>query len=336
MYSLNFGKPILIAEIGGNHNGSLALAKDLMCSAHENGADIVKFQSYSGDGLVNKKLRSERYNHFKKLMLTDEEWVELAEFSKKQNIPFSSSVWDLHYFKLLDKYISIYKVGSGDLNNFHLLEAFIKTKKPLIISTAMSNYKMIKRVFDFIQKTDPSLIKNNNLGILQCSAIYDDPSLKHVHLKSMMNLMKKFPCKIGFSNHAVGINASIAALTLGAEILEFHYTFDKTNSSYRDHKLSFDQYDLKLVSSFRNQIKDILGNEGKEILPQESQHIKEFRRGVYLSRSIEKGETIAEKDLIFLRPEQGISMWDPYKDLIGKKAKKSINSLDPLDFNYFE
>ena len=336
MENLNSEKAILIAEIGGNHEGSLSQAKDLLLSAGEHGADIVKFQSYSGEGLVNKNIRPERHKHFNNLMLKDEEWLELAEFANQAGICFSSSIWDAHYFTLLDEYISVYKVGSGDLNNFNLLRKFIETDKPLIISTAMANLDMVTRVYDYIQSNFPSFLNDSKLGILQCSAIYDNPSLSHVHLRAMDTLKGFFPCKIGFSNHAIGINPTLTAIARGAEIIEFHYTFNKENSSYRDHKLSFDKDDLILVDKFRNEINDILGNGNKHILDEEQEHISEFRRGVYLSRDLSKGDRVKEADLIFLRPEHGISMWKPYQEIIGRKAIKDIKSLEPLSFSFFE
>ena len=129
MNRLPNNKTLLIAEIGGNHEGSFSKAKDLLFSAHEAGADIVKFQSYSGNGLVNKLLRPERHKHFNKFMLTDEEWIRLAKVAVENNIKFSSSIWDTHYLELLDSYICLYKVGSGDLNNFFSVREIYPNRK---------------------------------------------------------------------------------------------------------------------------------------------------------------------------------------------------------------
>ncbi len=336
MINLDSETPLLIAEIGGNHQGSLSKAKELMISARESGADIVKFQSYSGDGLVNKKLRSDRFEHFNSFMLKDNEWIELAEFAQSNHIPFSSSIWETHYLDLLDKYICLYKVGSGDLNNFELLEKFVSTKKPLIISTAMANIEMLRTVYDFLIAVNPRIVQDKRLGILQCTAIYDDPIPEHVSLRAMDLISKEFPCIVGFSNHAIGIHTSIAAIARGAKIIEFHFTFDKDNDSFRDHRLSFDSKDLLEIKSFCEKFPKILGNNEKIITPKESSNTQEFRRGVFFANQIKKGDIIKKEDLTFLRPEIGISMWDDYKSIIGKKAKKDIEELEPLDFNFFD
>ena len=333
MNNLNNDKAILIAEIGGNHEGSLSKAIDLMYEANENGADIIKFQSYSGEGLVNKKLNKERYDHFNRFMLSDDQWHLLAEAASKKNINFSSSVWDIHYFQLLDKYISVYKVGSGDLNNFKMIESIVKTKKSIILSTAMSDLSMIKKIYNFVIGLDSQIVKEGRLGILQCSAIYDNPIHNLMNISVMKTFKKEFKCKVGFSNHAMGINPSLAAIANGADILEFHYT-DNKEKEFRDHKLSFDKTDLKFVSKFNNEIREIMGSSKKSILEDEASNEKEFRRGVFLNKNLKKGDIVNLSDLVFLRPEAGISYWD-YNKIIGKCLKKDIAEYEPLSFDDF-
>ncbi len=334
MNRLPNNKTLLIAEIGGNHEGSFSKAKDLLFSAHEAGADIVKFQSYSGNGLVNKLLRPERHKHFNKFMLTDEEWIRLAKFAVENNIKFSSSIWDTHYLELLDSYICLYKVGSGDLNNFFLLEKFIQTGKPIIISTAMSDLAMIKKVFQFILSVDPNIVEEDRLGILQCSAVYDNPSFHLSNLSVMETLREEFNCLIGYSNHAVGINSSIAAIAMGANIIEFHFSDDKSRS-FRDHKLSFDYDDLKNIRIFRDEINAMKGSDEKIVIEDERENLLEFRRGIFPSRDLPTGSKLTIDDLEFLRPEVGISMWDLEK-VLGKKVKRNIKKLEALSFDDLE
>lgn len=334
MFKFIKDRAILIAEIGGNHEGDLGKAKDLMFQAHEAGADVIKFQSYSGAGLVNKKLRPDRYDHFKKFMLSDDEWVDLAETAKSFGINFASSIWEKRYFDLLDKYICLYKVGSGDLSNHVLIKSFIETNKPIVISTAMSSMDQIKQTYDFILGQDKMINEENRLVMLQCTAMYDKPSYKDANLLIMKQFEQKFGCLVGFSNHAVGTNASIASIALGASVVEFHFT-DSKNSHFRDHKLSFDAEDLRNVASFNNEFVSILGSSQKTLLPNERTNETEFRRGVYFKRSIRKGEIVKAADLIFLRPELGVSMWDLNK-IIGKRAKKDISSLEALEMEFFK
>ena len=264
MFKFNKSRATLIAEIGGNHEGDLNKAKDLMFQASDAGADIVKFQSYSGGGLVNKKLRPDRYEHFNKFMLTDDEWLDLAVTAKNNNILFASSIWEEKYFYLLDEFICLYKIGSGDLNNFELMKLFLKTKKPFVFSTAMSSMKQIKKTFDFIINFDKRIIDEHRLAILQCTAMYDEPNQNYSNLLTMQEFKDIFNCLVGYSNHAVGINSTIASIAMGASVIEFHYT-DSKSAKFRDHKLSFDSSDLLAVSEFNNELKNILGNSEKVI-----------------------------------------------------------------------
>jgi N,N'-diacetyllegionaminate synthase len=334
MFRFVGGKATLIAEIGGNHEGSLSKAKDLMFQAYEAGADIVKFQSYSGEGLVNKKLRLDRFNHFNRFMLTDDEWIDLAETAKNNGINFASSIWEKRYFDLLDKYIAIYKVGSGDLSNHELMKCFISTKKMIVLSTAMSSIDQIRQTYEFILGQDKMIIQEDRLAILQCTAMYDDPNYHHVNLLVMKQFEREFGCFIGFSNHAVGTNATIASIALGAKVVEFHFT-DTKNSDFRDHKLSFDAADLRRIVSFNNEFTSILGDSMKTVHPSEVSNETEFRRGVYFNRPIKKGEIVKIDDLSFLRPELGISMWDLNK-IVGKTTQKNISPLEVLDMEFFK
>ena len=328
------GRATLIAEIGGNHEGDLSKAKDLMFQAHEAGADIVKFQSYSGDGLVNKKLRLDRYNHFSRFMLTDDEWIDLAETAKNNEINFASSIWERRYFDLLDQYICVYKVGSGDLSNHELMRHFISTKKSIVLSTAMSSIDQIRQTCEFVLGQDKTIIEEGRLALLQCTAMYDDPNYRHVNLLAMKQFELEFGCLVGFSNHAVGTNATIASIAMGAKVIEFHFTDSKT-SEFRDHKLSFDVADLRTVVSFNNEFLSILGDSKKVVHPSERSNETEFRRGVYFNKPVKKGEIVQIDDLSFLRPELGIPMWDLPK-IIGKKLKKNISALEILDMELFD
>lgn len=334
MFNFYKERATLIAEIGGNHEGNLNKAKDLMFQANEAGADIVKFQSYSGDGLVNKKLRPDRYDHFNKFMLTEEEWLDLAMTAKNNNILFSSSIWEEKYFHLLNEFICLYKIGSGDINNFELMKLFLDTKKPFVFSTAMSSIKQIHKTFNFITNFDNQIVDEGRLAILQCTAMYDDPNHNYSNLLTMLEFKHLFKCNVGYSNHAVGINSTLAAIAIGASVIEFHFT-DSKNSTFRDHKLSFNSSDLTVVSEFNNDLKNILGSSSKTVHQSEKENEKEFRRGVFLNKRIAKGDIISNKDIVFLRPEVGLSMWD-YKDIIGKKAKHDIDKLEPINLESFE
>ena len=149
----------VIAEIGGNHEGNFEYAKHLTTLAAKSGADAVKFQIYTGKSLVNKKYDLKRYNHFNKFQLKKTEYLSLAKLCKKLGIQFMASVWDLSAISYIDKYIKIYKVGSGDLTSYNIIKKFLLTNKPLIISTGLSKIQEVEKLISFIHKENPSYIK---------------------------------------------------------------------------------------------------------------------------------------------------------------------------------
>jgi len=334
MLNLKKGKSLLIAEIGGNHEGDLGKALELMFSAYEAGADIVKFQTYSADGLVNKNLRPDRYEHFRRFTLKDEEWLLLAQNARDSGINFSSSLWESRYIELLDDFICLYKVGSGDITNHQLIQRFLETNKPLVISTAMSNIIDINRTYEYILSIAPNILSEGKLGILQCTAMYNEPLISEVNLEVMHEYKNKYNCIIGFSDHSLGKNACLLAISLGAEIIEFHFTDNKAQE-FRDHQLSLDHKDLIELSSFNNEFETLRGTSIKDILPSEEFNKKEFRRALFLKEDMKAGTIIKENDIISLRPDIGISAWD-FSKIIGKRLNKDIKALEPLDKFYFD
>ena len=326
----------IIAEIGGNHEGDFEYAKYLTKLAAESGADAVKFQIYTGGSLVNKKYDFHRYKHFKKFQLKKKEYIELAKLCKKLGTNFMASVWDYNAIKYIDKYIKIYKIGSGDLTNYNLIKKFLDTSKPLIISTGLANFKEVKDVIDFINKTDPSYILKKKIALLQCSSMYPIP-FRDANLNVINTYKKNFDVVVGYSDHTEGSMAVEVAAAMGAEIIEVHFTDSRENKIFRDHKVSLTKDELIKFIKYTKDIKILKGSSNKK--PTESEinnnHIYSFRRAVYFKRNLSKGHLIKEKDLITRRPAKGLGAKNFYK-IIGLRLKKSVKKNQQIKFNLFK
>lgn len=328
--------PYLIAEIGGNHEGNFDYAKKLTYLAANSGVDAIKYQIYSGDKLVNKKIDPERNNHFKKFELTKEEYIELANICKSLNVSFMASVWDLDAINYIEPYMPIYKVGSGDMNNFLLIKSILEIGKPLIISTGLANIKEVKKLYKFISENFNLYIRNKKVSFLQCTSMYPIPD-SEANLNVISSYKKNFNIPIGYSDHTIGSYALEIASAMDAEILEFHFTDNRNNKTFRDHKVSLTCDEvislikkIKLINNLKGSF--IKNPTTSEI---ETDHINSFRRSLYTKSTIKKGDVIKEKDLISLRPKVDDSI-EKFSYYIGKKAPYDIPTLSPLGQHFID
>ena len=190
--------PLLIAEIGGNHEGNFNYAKKLTRQAIKSGVDVIKYQLYTGDGIVNKKISPERNKHFKKFELTKQQHIQLAKMCINAGVQYNASIWDLEMIEWIDKYIKFYKIGSGDLTAYPIIKEFAKRGKPILLSTGLSDLDEIKSTLNFIRKTNSIYKRKNMIAIMQCTSMYpcnDDD----VNLNVIDNLKKSFNLNIGYS-----------------------------------------------------------------------------------------------------------------------------------------
>ena len=325
--------PLLIAEIGGNHEGDFEYAKKLTQLAIESDADYIKFQVYSGDTLVNPLLSPERNKHFKKFELSKAQYIELAQMVEKAGKKFMASIWDSSMFEWLDNYMPVYKVGSGDLQALPLLKEMAKKGKPIILSTGLSTEKEVLETIKFIQDTNELYTNKEYLSILQCTSMYPIP-FSAANLAVMKRFKKLTNLTIGYSDHTEGYKALIYAIAMGAEVVEFHFTDERNNKSFRDHKVSLTKEEVhKLIEEIK-EINTLKGDSIKRptLIEEGNGHIYSFRRGIYLKRNMKKGEIIEEKDLVVLRPSEGISSKDFYK-VIGKKLLVDVKKYQKLSWN---
>ena len=322
--------PLLIAEIGGNHEGNFNYAKRMAKLAISTGVDAVKFQLYKGSSLVSPVESIERHKHFNKFELTKNQHIQIAKICKKSGVDYLASVWDEEMLEWIDKYLKYYKIGSGDLTAYPIIENLAKRGKPIILSTGLSNLKEIKDVIRFIQKKNKIYKSKKNLSILQCTSTY--PTLdEEVNLNVIKTLKKETKLTVGYSHHNEGDLALLVAYLTGAEILEFHFTDSRKNKTFRDHKISLTAEETKNLIKKINKINKLQGNKNKIATQSEikSKNITTFRRAVYSKKYLKKGEKIKKEDLIYLRPNHGIDARE-YKKILGKKVRKNTIAFKKL------
>lgn len=323
--------PMLIAEIGGNHEGNFEYAKKLTKLAIKSGVDVVKFQIYTGNTLVNKVISPSRHEHFKKFQLKKDQHIYLAEMCRRNGVKYLASVWDQQALEWIDKYLDFYKIGSGDLTCFPLIKKLAKKGKPIILSTGLSTLREVNQTIKFLIKQNKKYKLKNNLSILQCTSSYPTPD-KEANLNVIKILKKNNSITPGYSDHTIGSLALKIAYSLGAEILEFHFTDTRKNKIFRDHKVSLTPNETVDLIKDLKKINELQGSGVKKPTKSEvkSNHIISFRRGVFLNKDYMKGQKILEKDLVFLRPNVGLDSRN-YKKIIGKKVKINIKKLKKIN-----
>lgn len=323
--------PLLIAEIGGNHEGNFEYAKKLVSLAAESEADMVKFQIYTGDTLVSYVESPDRNTHFKKFELSKEQHCYLAEMVKERGKEYTASVWDVEAMDWIDKYISIYKIGSGDLTAYPVLKKTAQKGKPIILSTGLSTEPEVLDAIAYIQSVNSDYKSKEMLAVLQCTSMYPIP-VQDANLLVIQRLKELTGLSVGYSDHTEGLKALYYATALGAEILEFHFTDTREGKIFRDHKVSLTQLEIKELIKEIKVIESLKGNEIKTPTTSEIEngHIASFRRGIYPSRDIVSGEVFTEENLTVLRPNHGIDARD-FENILGKYASTDLKQHQKLN-----
>jgi sialic acid synthase SpsE len=311
-------KVYIIAEIGVNHDGKLALAKKMIKAAKKSGADAVKFQSFrTEEFMANKQIiykydksKEKMYSMFQRLEFKNHWYNILSKYCKQIKIDFITSIADSeslkNYLKINPKFI---KLSSEDLINYPLLKTLSKLKKTIIVSTGMADEIEIKIALN--------ILKKNKIIILHCVSLYPT-SLKNINLNRIISL-KKFGFPVGFSDHTVGIKASIYAVLLGAKIIEKHFTINK-NLKGPDHKISSDPKELSLLVKEVRLISKIIGDGEINPKNKEINIRKKFRRSIVASEKIKKNQIIKSSMLSLKRP--GTGLHPIYlKKIIGSRSK---------------
>ena len=332
---------LIIAEAGVNHNGDINLAKKLIDVAAEAGVDYVKFQTFKAENLVSKNAQKAEYQKInagendsqlemlKKLELTLEDHHELIDYCNEKKVAFFSTGFDLHSLDLLHQLgLRLYKIPSGEITNLPYLKKVAELAEKVIISTGMCNLVDIEKAINVFLENG---FGKDEIVVLHCNTEYPTP-MRDVNLSAMITIENTFQVGVGYSDHTLGIEIPIAAVALGAEVIEKHFTLDRSMKG-PDHAASLEPLELiQMVKSIRN-IEMAMGSGLKEPSSSELKNMAIARKSIHAARDIQEGSTITEQDLEMLRPGDGISPMDMEK-IIGKIATKSITGGTKLKFNF--
>lgn len=329
-------KVVIIAEAGVNHNGDIEIAKKLVDVAAESGADYVKFQTASLDGIVSKSAKMSDYQiknigvetsqkeMLSKLLLPYDAFKELYEYCKKKNIAFLSTPFDIESIDFLNELgVPFWKIPSGEVTNYPYLRHIGQTGKPVIMSCGMSTLEEVEAAIRVLKENGTT-----EISILHCNTDYPT-KMPDVNLRAMNWLKEKLGVKVGYSDHTLGTEVSIAAVALGAEIIEKHFTLDR-NMEGPDHICSLEPAELKkMVEAIRN-IEQALGEKEKKVTDSELNNLAVVRKSIVCARPIKCGEVLTEDMLTTKRPGNGINpmFWE---QVIGKSANRDYEEDDVLD-----
>ena len=327
----------IIVEAGVNHNGSIDLAKQLIDVAVNAGADAVKFQTFKTENLVLQNAQKAAYQKettrkdesqfemLKKLELDLDSHRELFSYCKEKKIMFLSTPFDLESIDLLNELgLEIFKIPSGEITNLPYLRKIGSLNKKIILSTGMATIYEIEEALSILIHAGTA---KENIIVLHANTQYPTP-MSDVNLRAMLTIKNTLGVEVGYSDHTLGIEVDIAAVALGAKVIEKHFTLDNTMEG-PDHKASLEPKELnQMIQSIRN-IEIALGSDEKKPSPSESENINIVRKSIVASANIKKGEYFTEDNLTVKRPGLGKSpmKWD---DIMGKMSTKDYKKDEPI------
>lgn len=320
----------IIAEAGVNHNGSLKRAKEMVIKAREAGADAIKFQTFKSAKLVSTFAEKAAYQikntrnadesqleMVKKLELSFDDFRELQAFSKEKGIQFLSTPFDLESIDFLNQLeMPFWKLPSGEVTNYPYLVKIAQTHKEIVMSTGMCTLDEISEALAVLRENSAGKI-----ALLHCNTEYPTP-MEDVNLKAMETLRKAFDAPVGYSDHTKGIEVPIAAVAMGATIIEKHFTLDR-NLEGPDHKASLEPSELKAMVQAIHNIEKAIGTADKKPTPSEIKNMAIARKSIVAGQPIKKGEIFTEKNITTKRPGTGISAIR-WRQVLGQKATRDF------------
>ena len=320
---------LIIAEAGVNHNGDINIAKKLIDVASEAGVDYVKFQTFKAENLVQRNAKKASYQidntdnagsqftMLKKLELSNENHNILIEYCKLKNVKFLSTAFDFESMDFLKNKLDFYKIPSGEITNLPYLEKVAKLGLSVVMSTGMANMQEVREAFEVLLKNG---LMKEEITILHCNTEYPTP-MEDVNLTAMLSIEKELGVKIGYSDHTLGIEVPIAAVAMGATVIEKHFTLDR-NMEGPDHKASLEPGELiAMVTAIRN-IELALGDGIKKPSKSEQKNILIARKSIVAIDDIKKGDIFTEENISVKRPGNGISAMK-WHDVLGAISDKN-------------
>ena len=327
---------LIIAEAGVNHNGSMEIAKQLVDAAVEAGVDIIKFQTFKAEKLVSKAAKQaeyqkknigdgndSQYEMLKKLELSEENHEELMAYCKEKGIRFWSTAFDFESMDYLHSLgLGLWKIPSGEITNYPFIRKIASYGEDVIMSTGMCDTKDIQNAMNVLLRYG---VKKEQITLLHCNTQYPTP-YQDVNLNAMTSIKHEFDIQVGYSDHTSGIEVPIAAVALGAKVIEKHFTIDR-NLPGPDHKASLEPHELKAMANAIRHIEQALGDGSKRVSDSEKANIAVARKSIVAACPIKKGELLTEENLTVKRPGTGLSpmLWDK---VIGTVAIKDYEEED--------
>lgn len=314
-------KVLIVAEAGNNHEGDAGRARELVRQAAASGAHAIKFQTFTAQRFISPR-DAARLARFKSFELSSETFAELSELARSLGLLFMSTPLDLPSVDVLDGLVDAYKIASGDNDFFPLLEAAAAKRKPVIISTGLATPAQLRKSVAAAKRA-PSLV------LLHCVCSYPVEAAQ-ANLRAIEALRKAFPrLSVGYSDHTLGIEASVLSVALGARVIEKHFTLDKNQSEFRDHKLSADPAEMKELVRRVAEAEALLGRAEKKAMPCEEALLPLVRRSISAAADLPAGHRLRPQDLLWLRPSGGLAP-GLEKKVLGRRLKRALALGEPI------
>ncbi len=314
-------KVLVVAEIGNNHEGKFEVACELVRRAAECGVDAVKFQTFDTDHYVSKT-DATRYKRLKSFELSHDQFRKLAGLARSLGLLFISTPLDLASVDFLAGIVDALKIASGDNTFYPLIASAARTGMPMIVSTGLTGLEQVTRTVAFVKAQWAEHEVVGQLAILHCVSAYPVPP-DQANILAVRVLKERLDCEVGYSDHTVGIDAALLAVALGARIIEKHFTLDKNFSDFRDHRLSADPPEMRLLVEKIRLTSFLLGVPEKIIQPCEAAGVEAYRRSIVAGKDLPKGHRLALVDLAWVRPGGGLVPGMEH-ELVERRLKRNV------------
>ncbi len=318
---------LVIAEIGNNHEGDFAAAEEMLHLAAEAGADVVKFQAIVPEHLVPPS-QPERLAQLKRFELHPDQFAMLKTEADRAGVLFMCTPFDLPGVAMLDPLVPAFKVSSSDNDFFPLLEAVARTGKPVVLSSGLADLDAVRRSVDAIRAVwRETGTGGDPVAVLHCAVSYPTPP-EEVHLAAISELLT-LGVAVGYSDHALGIEAAVLSVAAGARVVEKHFTSDKRHSDFRDHQLSADPAEFRVMVDRIREADMLLGRGRKRVQPTEARAASSVRRSIAAARTLHVGETLSFGDLAWLRGYAGLRPGEEDR-VLGRRLLRDVAEGDFL------
>jgi len=312
---------LVIAEIGNNHEGDIALAEEMIGLAAEAGADAVKFQAIIPELLVCAQ-DTARIEQLRRFQLGPEQFVRLARTACQKGVLFLCTPFSINAVHFLAPLVPAYKVASSDNDFFPMLDAIVQTGKPILVSAGLTDLEQIRRTEVFIESKWQGMDTEQEMGILHCTCCYPTPDSEANLLG--LRALQELGVTVGYSDHTLGIDAAVLSVALGARIVEKHFTLDKNQSAFRDHQLSADPAEFAEMVCRIRRASRMLGQEGKFVAGCEEPMVSAVRRSIVASRNLAEGKVLGWGDLNWVRLAGGLRPGEEH-ELVGRTLSRPIS-----------